>query len=104
MTSFSPGPWEVVPSGSIDTDGDAIRAVGDGTTFIAEDVYGANARLIAAAPELYEALDALLGVVRARQLSPALLPGGVVDVAAMAYADTVLTVARAALAKAEGKS
>ena len=56
-----------------------------------------------AAPDLYEALDALLSVIRVRNLATPLDKNGVVGVDALTYADTVLSVARAALAKADGR-
>lgn len=72
------------------------------------DEAAANARLMASAPQLYEALDALLSLVRARQLSPIFKDDGngfrVVDVDAMTYADTVLAISRTALADATGKT
>ncbi len=123
--TFTPGPWEIIErrGAGLGTyleiagpkpDHDQRQYVGkfqvygtsNGGTDVLEQAR-VNARLIAVAPDMYEALDALMSVVRARQLSPALRDDGngyrVVDVDAMTYADTVLSVARAALAKADGR-
>ncbi len=52
----TPGPWEV--------DHDAIYCAGSGDTIaeidFARDEYSANARLIAASPDLLEALEAMV--------------------------------------------
>lgn len=63
--TFTPGPWEAY--------GDLVTAGEHGATFICEDVGDANAKLIAAAPELYAALEALLISDRNRDRAKAAL-------------------------------
>ena len=71
MADFTPGPWEAGPNpqGLYSNDwvvrpagefphGEWIADVGAGTT---DATRRANARLIAAAPEMYEALKAIIG-------------------------------------------
>jgi hypothetical protein len=62
---FSPGPWEV--SGSA-RNGLLVRAEGRVTANLAwsigDETDEANARLIAAAPELYNGCNALLGLIQ----------------------------------------
>jgi len=84
----SPGPWTVTGSGvSIDTfDGIRIRQENTG----ALKVRCANARLIAAAPELLDALEALLIVMEAGECE------------AM-HPDLAEQMARAAVRKARGE-
>lgn len=108
-TPFTPGPWHVA-SGSVyvnrvpaGVEGICIAHMDRDEPATRPTERDANARLIAAAPSLYEALDALLALVRARQLSAPLDKEGAVDVGALTYADTVLTVAREAIRLVEGE-
>ena len=96
---FTPGPWRTGPAHVVrqqSVDGHGRRV----TRFVAEAVLSApfvegerdaNARLIAAAPELYEAPGELLGMLP--RFSADLHP---------VFADAVRS-ARAALAKARGE-
>ena len=93
MSKHTPGPWQIGKNfGSVvcDTPVPGIRGSDDteyyGGHLIAESVTEANARLIAAAPELLEALKELM--VAADRVS--------------AEPVTWLGKARAAIAKAEG--
>lgn len=73
-TKFTPGPWLTTPDGSFPAD---LRVHTEQRSAIAK-VYGedakpqhANARLIAAAPRLYEALDwAMRHVTKPTRLIP----------------------------------
>ena len=63
MTQFTPGPWKVVRYANefhprIESDLDPNCAVGE--AFVGSDYCDANARLIAAAPDLYEVLSAIM--------------------------------------------
>ena len=64
-TNHTPGPWHICGHDN----GDLIMAVGDDEAVLAtvygtaQDEYAANARLIAAAPELFEACQQLLDYV-----------------------------------------
>lgn len=93
----TPGPWEVEPEDvgygpafSILAANDDVIVHPEGTT-IRSDVDWANACLIAAAPELLEALKMLVSYTEACEGMLNASPAGQV------------TNARAALAKAEGK-
>jgi hypothetical protein len=55
MTGYTKGPWVADKFGDIDGPNGEPIATTDGVPGI-EDVAGANARLIAAAPDMYEAL------------------------------------------------
>lgn len=107
---WTPGPWEYRPQQyddwgivrSADSAWDGIVARGFGARYLDEseedrhraartDPYEANARLIAAAPELYDALVAAVALLRA-----------FVHEDTDRLAAAVLSGARAALAKAEG--
>ena len=67
-TKWTPGPWKVLPRGDLTSKFTipVFATVGDGVvcsivhTYTAEPRDRANARLIAAAPDLYEALAGLL--------------------------------------------
>ena len=91
-TQHTPGPWAVNPVGAVV---DSFRATGEivpvcallwPTDVRSEDETEANARLIAAAPDLLAALKALVDVI---------------DLHYPRDHFTVLTSARAAIAKAE---
>lgn len=107
MSEFTPGPWELSNVCSCDDDGDCERPspgidiVARGSTN--KDVvrvasgppglpYKANAQLIAAAPEMYEALDVIA------KLASTHSHWDDFDIANFA-----IRTAAAALAKAEGK-
>lgn len=98
-TRFTPGPWsaEALKNGiehDIRHDGYFVATAHGGCVDEAEN--GANAHLIAAAPELYEALEwAMRFVEQVRAESPAPEGGG---------EDIAYREARAALAKARGES
>jgi hypothetical protein len=93
----TPGPWyakyigDRKPIGSNELIG--VYQVNDGTRLIAEPLSEANARLIAAAPDLLEAL--LLAYAALDNL-----PG---SIAHDLIGDHVFEAAEAAIAKAEGK-
>lgn len=63
---FTPGPWFVVPQGSfvadkkVEFDSDGAR-IGDTPNMCIECASEADAHLIAAAPEMYEALERIYG-------------------------------------------
>jgi hypothetical protein len=94
MSEFTPGPWRVIP-----WEEKAIRIVPDAYIGPVGEVFGhkgqpmkANANLLAAAPELYEALDTLTLVV------------GLTPIAGnKAALQEAFDVARAALKKARGE-
>jgi hypothetical protein len=106
VTCHSPGPWTFGPSYSTGADGKAVEgphlAILDGdeglivatvwARFVSRSQAGANARLMAAAPDLYRELSHLV-----RLLEP-LESGGLLSVPGLA----TLNGARAALARAEG--
>ena len=105
-TKFTPGPWSVdrnVIRGDADQFG---RTVAIASTLNVAWPYGRratkeepyNAHLIAAAPELYEALDQLLAVKECCDETGYVDGEGFVDV------EAVMDKARAALAKARGES
>ena len=88
MSAHTRGTWTVRPDGGIDTDGDAVRIV----TVVQPGAIGwaPDAKLIAAAPELFQALDELLAEFDLCN--------------EQGYPDTFgIELARAAIAKAEGK-
>jgi len=65
IAKFTPGPWFVVPQGcfvadrKVEFDGDGAR-VGETPNMCIECASEADAHLIAAAPEMYEAAEAAL--------------------------------------------
>lgn len=88
MVKHTRGPWTVQPSGHITKDGQLIAAVKLTDMGEAGD---ANARLIAAAPELLAALQEIATHTRRSTLDPSeIVPTG------------AATIARAAIAKATG--
>lgn len=101
-TKHTPGPWSVDPDFDAVDDGDYTREVfDDPEQRLVATVHGdtaeeaaANARLIAAAPDLLEACKAALAIFDERR--DKYLPRGISD---DEFADTVL---RPAIAKAEG--
>ena len=75
---------------------------GDAIAFISQDCSQANARLIAAAPEMYEALKALLSHANAYSDFMAEKYGhGDIELGELADSTSIAGRARAALAKAE---
>jgi hypothetical protein len=92
MTGYTKGPWVADKFGDIDGPNGEPIATTDGVPGI-EDVAGANARLIAAAPDMYEAL-------RVAEIASEELCQG--QDAANECWNTLRTI-RAAIAKAEGK-
>lgn len=103
QTKFTPGPW-ATKSARIPVDGEFDWCVStsiDGADYVIAEAFGrvaeqirpnaeANARLMAAAPELYEALEELLQDIQ--QYEAWQRPARAVDVA------------RAAIAKARGEA
>lgn len=89
MTKFTPGPW------SLWRKGDPSQVIAAGRVFVAQTVGGndqANAHLIAAAPDLYEALESIQAeATRLRAKMPPSVFARIVS-------------ARAALAKANGEA
>lgn len=67
-TKFTPGPWFVVPQGSfvadkkVEFDSDGAR-IGDTPNMCIECASEADAHLVAAAPEMYQALTLACAVV-----------------------------------------
>lgn len=119
MSEHTPGPWvagrpdmstivDGVPSKWIYA-GDAYVAVASGLASPDWDVVMANARLIAAAPELLEALESCLGLIESDIYIPE--PGHICggpdsmcdsDCAFAASAYGIISRARAAITKAKG--
>ena len=95
MSAWTPGPWEVGDNGDVWGPDDELICFGlrvlDPSPRTDEQRH-ANAHLISAAPDLYQALDGLLGVV----MAPEPPPGRVRDNSAQIEA------ARRALARARG--
>jgi hypothetical protein len=96
-SAFTPGPWEVVTNRygehvlvATDTD-ENIFLLDDTEAGHDHDVYTANARLIAAAPELYEAVRLFLAYDASDDAE---------GVQMMLDYNTALTAAKAAFAKA----
>jgi len=95
MSGHTPGPWQAYPGFLNDADYRVYDVDGEFLT-TADDTHAANARLIAAAPDLLEALDWLLACVTADK-SAEKYPGDHDDRLELAKA-----CARTALAKAMG--
>jgi hypothetical protein len=98
MNAHTPGPWETSPSDWIIRGYDAhpVTAIDYAVTPRAEA--DANARLIAAAPDLYEALHTLVRAINFRDASLCTQhPDGLVM--ASTRMEQAITSARAALAK-----
>lgn len=103
MAEHTPGPWEIGPECNGDKPEDAIGVLGS-DDYIVADVWrdveelairaDANARLIAAAPELLEALKAVIGALRQEA------PGTPLNNRRF---DSLGAQANAAIAKAEGR-
>lgn len=113
MSGHTKGPWEVAHAqmrldGRVTVPEIFVRRPGDDVA-IASDVIDpatelpseANARLIAAAPDLYEALKALDGLAHSEPCQRSSSLDCVCDYGARAGA--AWTIARAALSKAEGR-
>lgn len=99
---FTPGPWVAISRGSYGPDGEEadvhvqawwdVNGPLDDTNFMRGSYCIADAHLIAAAPELYEALETCLAhLVRSTQLG------------ARGYEDDIIRI-RAILAKARGEA
>lgn len=88
----TPGPWEV--GSTIESDTQAIIHDGDSVLAILTTIppNPANARIIAAAPDLLEALRKMADMVEAEVLGPE-----------WAWAHEIIAEARAAIAKATGE-
>lgn len=90
-------PWRLLEGVVFDANGKQVHAVypcdDHGHRINSDEVDEANARLIAAAPELLEAIRDLLVIANSRGTSLGLDEGG-----------PVLDKARAAIAKAEGRT
>lgn len=88
----TPGPWEV--GSTIESDTQAIIHDGDSVLAILTTIppNPANARLIAAAPDLLEALRKMADMVEAEVLGPEWV-----------WAHEIIEEARAAIAKATGE-
>ncbi len=92
-TSHTPGPWAVIPTltGALSINAAPkvpVATVGGAGWHLGEDVAKANAALIAAAPELLAALQAMVRMAKSK--APP--------------SEIVLRHALAAIAKAEGRS
>lgn len=102
-TKFTPGPWRLFNGTDVflddgDTSGDHYIADCNMTVAIEYGVLKANAALIAAAPDLYAALDA---VVNAGGWYPSALE---IDTHDGKDGEELEAIARAALAKARGEA
>jgi hypothetical protein len=109
MTSYTPGPWEVAHGGSYNrgemvSEEWFVRRPDDDVAIAADiiDPYDskpseANARLIAHAPELVEALEAALGWMDALKV------GGIVPVGRRALVELKMKEIGAVLAAARGE-
>lgn len=104
LPKFTPGPWAVrpdigAPVGTLKiANPEWPRGASDplvAAVFGTEQEQGANARLISAAPEMYEALRAMLAAFD--------IPGRT-EVRSIPEAIQAIADARTALAKAEGRS
>jgi hypothetical protein len=104
MSAHTPGPWKALPS-ELDNDGFVVQTIqSDETKGLIGEIYGgtvlsepaANARLIAAAPELLEACKAIAGL---NSWDLGLPP----DPTLPAKGAGALAKVRAAIAKAEGR-
>jgi len=84
VSAHTPGPWEVTPRGNVATQSAVIAKLPTG-----QPSREANARLIAAAPELLEALKRLLSAGMGRRLN-------------VVECGEEIDRAKAAIAKAEG--
>lgn len=113
MNKHTPGPWLIrePDNGIYDTDDDIANVVARGPyglITIAEEVDVADARLIAAAPELLEVLrDTLAETIESRDSLHAgsVLPDGSYgeDADEIDRLDRIIARARAAIAKATGQ-
>jgi phage tail protein X len=92
-TKWTPGPWEVR------TENGAIRVYYGKTIAITDQMFEANAHLVAAAPELYEALKAMADDYEEFVYNPATDRWDV-----PLFNKPVHDMARAALAKARGET
>lgn len=100
MSKRTPGPWELDPCGQVtQADGRTILVSGIASPMVRTSESIANARLIAAAPDLLEALIAAVecGMV---PKSSAAEGGANRHVVQLQVADQI----RAAIAKAEGRA
>ena len=116
-TKHTPGPWEILPNGDIASKVHEFVDFGGKTgtkkvfpilatvkEFASQKDYArANARLIASAPELLEALNALVAWMDASELSKT-KPGGVGAFRYEGHEYSVVTQARAAIRKAKGEA
>ncbi len=109
MDKFTPGPWEVHISSrhgaQIICAGDHFAApIAEIPKYLDDDLIAANARLIAAAPELHAALRVL--VQMCEEANPGAWNNGVESNGIQEgdyLAGNAIEAARAALAKVEGK-
>jgi hypothetical protein len=98
MSGHTPGPWAVAwPNPRIVSAQEKKAVASPHFAGYEEDEIEANARLIAAAPELLEALRALVAVNEEHNARVAVVIGAPKD-----WNDSYLAAARAAIAKAEG--
>lgn len=92
MPNFTPGPWQRLSSGSVWSENNQIVHMDDIHPTPMNDEYlaerEANARLIAAAPAMYEALHRAVNEM---------------EFWSKGHSDAEIAIARAALAQAEGK-
>ncbi len=93
----APGPWEVAHGTWIYAKGDCV-AIGSHAIFT-QEASTANVNLIAAAPDLLEALEAMLDAQSARKHPLGTPDEGIATICAEAASK-----ARAATSKAKGKS
>lgn len=113
MSKHTPGPWNVDPDcwGDIQADGAEIATVFDSDDFgceylisgsitASEDEAKANARLIAAAPDLLAALSHLFDCLPVGDKGRRMFPTSTLHAADL---NRALDIARAAISKAEGE-
>jgi hypothetical protein len=102
--AFTPGPWTVESRVAFGKNDYAVSPASGNDGFVAALTHGpdakANARLIAAAPELYEALVALTRAVNTNELAAAMACH---EIVAFANVKDALKLALPAIKKARGE-
>jgi hypothetical protein len=104
MSSYTPGPWTVERDGSTVTMGGQCVITGPAPDGAPREEEKANARLIAAAPELLEALASLVEYADAYSNQMLKFGYGAEQLGVGADSQSVSGKARAAVAKATGQT
>lgn len=100
MSKHTPGPWKLAGKTTISNDGEDFCLANVGTFSIEQEEAEANARLIAVAPEL---LEALIGAVAQMSLAADCIENGRFD-EALLHIRSLSREKHAAIAKATGQS